>query len=400
MLKKTLLSIITVMFVAGCATTSPMTSMSYAELELKASTLSHKLDVNIVEFDPGFYGNDEAARTAGVWPELRRAESRKFAVNLSRALNESNAFSAVSVTTSSEYLTDIIVTGMIVKSNGEDIHLQITAIDSTGTRLINNKLYKHRTSEFFNANIRNKDIDPFDAIYRGVVGDIIEELSKKRLADVELVTDLRFAKQLNESQFYDAVESSPCTKANCSTKYELGFVPASNDPMFLRAQNVQLKDLAFRNEMQKHYIGFSDQMDDSYKIWQSAALKASKSKREAEAKAATQAFVGVLLMAAAASSASNTDYGDYNSGAIVAATVGAGLIASAVGNSQEAKVHESTINEVSQSFDGEIAPKVVEMEGLQVKLEGNIENQFSQWQTVLADIYESESSQTKEFEVL
>ena len=40
------------------------------------------------------------------------------------------------------------------------------------------------------------------------------------------------------------------------------------------------------------------------------------------------------------------------------------------------------------------------MEGLQVKLEGNIENQFSQWQTVLADIYESESSQTKEFEVL
>ena len=105
-------------------------------------------------------------------------------------------------------------------------------------------------------------------------------------------------------------------------------------------------------------------------------------------------------MAAAASSASNTDYGDYNSGAIVAATVGASLIASAVGNSKEAKVHESTINEVSQSFDGEIAPKVVEMEGLQVKLEGNIENQFSQWQTVLADIYESESSQTKEFEVL
>ncbi len=130
------------MFVASCATTTPMTSMTYAELELKASTLSHKLDVNIVEFDPGFYGNDEAARAAGVWPELRRAESRKFAVNLSRALNESNAFSAVSVTTSSEYLTDIIVTGKIVKSNGEDIHLQITAIDSTGTRLINKKLYR------------------------------------------------------------------------------------------------------------------------------------------------------------------------------------------------------------------------------------------------------------------
>ena len=141
-------------------------------------------------------------------------------------------------------------------------------------------------------------------------------------------------------------------------------------------------------------------MDDSYKIWQKAALKASKSKREAEAQAATQALVGVLFMAAAASSASKSDYGAYDPSAIVAASLGASLLASAVGSSQEAKVHESTINEVSESFDGEIAPKVVEMEGLQVKLEGNIENQFNQWQTVLADIYESESSQTKEFEVL
>ena len=53
-----------------------------------------------------------------------------------------------------------------------------------------------------------------------------------------------------------------------------------------------------------------------------------------------------------------------------------------------------------KSFDGEIAPKVVEMEGLQVKLEGNIQNQFDQWQTILVDIYESESSQTNEFEIL
>ena len=49
------------------------------------------------------------------------------------------------------------------------------------------------------------------------------------------------------------------------------------------------------------------------------------------------------------------------------------LLVSAVGDS-EAKVHENTINEISQSYDGEIAPKVVEMEGLQVKLEGNIES--------------------------
>ena len=152
--------------------------------------------------------------------------------------------------------------------------------------------------------------------------------------------------------------------------------------------------------MQKHYVSFSDTMDESYKIWQEAALKASKQKREAQRAAAGKALLGALIVAAAASSASDSDYYDYNVGSTVAATVGAGLLVSAVGDAQEAKVHESTINEVSKSFDGEIAPQVIEMEGLQVKLEGNIQNQFDQWQTILADIYKSESSQTNEFEIL
>ena len=382
-----------VIFITSCATTTPMTSMSYQELEAEGSSLSNKLDSNIVELDPGLKDTDVASREAGIWPELRRAEARRFAVKLAKSLNEANSFAAVSVTTNSNYLSDIVISGKIIKSNGEDVHLSITAVDSTGSKLINKKIYKHRSNEYFYQNIRNKELDPFDPIYRAIAGDLISLLSSKNLDNIELITDLRFARRLNNSEFSDAIEYN-------NNKYELGFVPASNDPMFVRSQNVQLKDLTFRNEMQKHYIKFSDDMEGSYKVWQQAALSASKSKREAEARAATQAVFGALLMAAAASSASSSDSYDYNYGAVAAATVGAGLLVSASGNAKEAKVHESTINEISLSFDGEIAPKVVEMEGMQVKLEGNIENQFSQWQTVLGSIYESESSQTKEFEIL
>lgn len=391
MLKKLSVLIFTVL-IASCATTTPITSYSYQELELQGNELSNKLDINVVELDPGLLDTDVASRDAGIWPELRRAEARRFAVKLSKSLNESNAFAAVAVTTNKDYLSDIVITGKVIESNGEDVHLSITAKDSTGNKLIN-KTYKHRSNEYFYQNIRNKDLDPFDPLYRAIAGDLITALSKRNLAEIELITDLRFASRLNSDEFNDTLEYS-------DNKYELGFVPASNDPMFLRSQNVQLKDLTFRNEMQKHYISFSDEMEDSYKVWQQAALTASKAKREAEARAATQAVFGVLLMAAAASSASDYDSYDYNYGAIAAATVGASLLVSASGNAQEAKVHESTINEISLSFDGEIAPKVVEMEGLQVKLEGSIENQFSQWQTVLGNIYESESSQTKEFEIL
>lgn len=391
MLKKLSVLIFTIL-ITSCTTTTPITSYSYQELELQGNELSNKLDINVVELNPGLLDTDVASRDVGIWPELRRAEARRFAVKLSKSLNESNAFAAVAVTTNKDYLSDIVISGKIIKSNGEDVHLSITAEDSTGNKLIN-KTYKHRSNEYFYQNIRNKDLDPFDPLYRAIAGDLIMALTKRNLAEIELITDLRFANRLNSDEFSDSLEYS-------DNQYELGFVPASNDPMFLRAQNVQLKDLTFRNEMQKHYISFSDEMEDSYKVWQQAALTASKAKREAEARAATQAVFGALLMAAAASSASDYDSYDYNYGAIAAATVGAGLLVSASGNAQEAKVHESTINEISLSFDGEIAPKVVEMEGLQVKLEGSIENQFSQWQTVLGNIYESESSQTKEFEIL
>ena len=306
MLNKFFNSFLIIIFLVGCETTSPITSsMSYEELELDASSMSTKLDINVVELDPGLYGDDTASRDRGIWPELRRAESRRFAVKMMRSLNETNAFANVTVTTSSDFLADIVITGQIKESNGEDLNLLINATDSTGKPLIKNKVYKHRTNEYFYQNLRNKDKDPFDPLYRSIAGDIIKELKKRNLEDIELITDLRFAQKLNDIQFYDALDSE-------NDRYALGFVPAINDPMFIRAQNVQIKDAQFRNEMQKHYISFSDTMDESYKIWQEAALKASKQKREAERAAAGKALLGALIVAAAASSYDDSDYYDYN----------------------------------------------------------------------------------------
>ena len=383
-------SLIILILIGACSSTPVIQTSTYEQLKDEASQFSTKLNVNVVELNDGLPKN-VTTYGDGIWPELRRAESRKFAVNIKNSLDKTDAFGNVSVTSSPNFYTDITINGKIVKSNGEDLHLDIVVTDSTGQRLVK-KIYKHRTYEYFFENIRNKDLDPFDPLYRSIASDIIKALKLKDLENIENITNLRFANNLNETYFNDSIEYK-------NNKYVEKFIPASNDPMFIRSQNVQLKDMMFRNEMQNHYIDFSDQMNDSYKVWQEAAFKASKQKREAEAAAAAQAVLGALLVAAAASSSSSSDY-NYSTSSIVAASVGAGLLVSAVQTSQEAKVHESTINEVSKSFDNEIAPKVVEMEGLQIKLEGSIDDQFVKWQNVLRTIYESESSQTKEFEIL
>ena len=392
MLKKSIYPILFIFLSFGCATTTPITSFSYEELEMQSQFFSTKIDVNVVEFNPGLPADESKFQDNGLWPELRRAESRRFAVNLANTLNKTQAFSNVSITTDSNYISDLVVTGKIDKSNGEDLHLTISVKNSANKYLIKNKSYKHRTNQYFYDNIRNKGKDPFETLHRAIAGDIIALLKKEDLNNTKLVTELRFANKLNPLGFSDALELN--TRTNT---YELGFIPAEDNPQLVRSQNVRIKDQIFKNEMQKHYIEFTNNMNESYRVWQEASYDASKKKREAEAAAAASAIIGVLAIAAAASSG---DSYDYSTSAYVTAAVGAGLLANAGIKASEAKIHESTINEVSKSFDTQIAPKVVEMEGVEVKLEGSIKEQYSQWQNLLYTIYESESVQSKDFNIL
>ena len=53
-------------------------------------------------------------------------------------------------------ITDIVISGKIITSNGEDLVLKITAKDSSGSVFIRNKTYDHRTTEYFYRDLRNK----------------------------------------------------------------------------------------------------------------------------------------------------------------------------------------------------------------------------------------------------
>ena len=63
MLKNITKSFALIFILASCESTAPITdSMTYEELELDASTMTTKLDINIVELDPGLSGDDGADR--------------------------------------------------------------------------------------------------------------------------------------------------------------------------------------------------------------------------------------------------------------------------------------------------------------------------------------------------
>jgi hypothetical protein len=59
--------------------------------------------------------------------------------------------------------------------------------------------------------------------------------------------------------------------------------------------------------------------------------------------------------------------------------------------SKQAEIHEAAIEELSQSFSGEMQPVVMEFEGKQYELTGSAEEQFQQWRELLRQIYYAET---------
>lgn len=398
---KKLIFLTLVLILVSCATTPTISStLTIAELRILANDLSASVDVNISEFDPGITGDSDTYAQRGIWPEIRRVESRKFASDLKQTLKEIGRFENVYVTPSAEYLSDISISGAIEKSSGEDLHLKVTVKDSFN-KVILDKVYKHRVKQYFFTNLRNKGKDPYDPIMKSIAADLILKLNNLDLAKIKQMTEVRYAHQLNEAKFNEALIIRKNKRKGDS--YSLGLIPAENDPLFIASKNTRTKDLSFRQDIQTHYEAFYTDVSDDYKVYQEAAFTYAKKKREAEERAAGQALAGILLAAAAVYAASESDpysYGAADTTAILAGVGSVALFSEYAKSSSEGEAALASLSQNAQSLESQVAPTVIEFEGETLKFEGSISEQFTQWQDYLNDYYISQSKLKKEIELL
>jgi 3-dehydroquinate synthetase len=57
---------------------------------------------------------------------------------------------------------------------------------------------------------------------------------------------------------------------------------------------------------------------------------------------------------------------------------------------KQAKIHEDALTELASSFNAEVEPIVVEVEGEVVKLNGSLDAQYKNWRQLLRQIYSEE----------
>jgi len=391
-------------FLAGCVANDsqnglikagPELSSSYEEEVSETLSTGPKLDVIIPVFDPGLSENAENYEEEGIWPELRRAEANRFAYKLKQALDSSNAFGAVRVTPDKTASGDLYVLGKIEESNGEDVKFRLNVVDISGKEWLDDS-FKYEVQESFYKNYRSSGTDPYAPVFKEAADKIIKILKKRsfsELDDLKYIADLRFGASFNDAVFMEYMNTD-------GNYIKLVSKPSDNDPMLQRVIAIRVREQLFVDNLQQNYASFSQNMDDSYFRWQEASFTEIQLRKEAERESIMKAIGGVLLIgltiAAAVASGNNSSFGvpdpTLATAAIAGGIASAWMLSSSFQSKEEAEFHKGAIDELGESINIELAPRVVSFEDETVELTGNIQEQFTQWREFLKRIYEQEAT--------
>jgi hypothetical protein len=375
--------LIALSLLAGCVTeTVKSTSVPVLDAPEIPVPDAELLDVGVVILDPGISSVEDEEQ---VYPEVRRAEATFMATELADVLTEQGGWGAVRVVPDERQFSDLLVRGTILQSDGEALELKIRVSDARGTVWLD-KRYTGITSRYaYEQGTRTKQ-DPFLSVYRMIANDMLaafQRLPADERTTIRRVAEMRFARDFANGAFADYLNEDP------SGQVTLRRLPSEEDPMLARVRGLRQRHYVFVDTLQGHYTGFSDDMYTPYQEWRKASYEETVALRELENEAKREMIAGGAAILAGIVAQSSGSSMTRSAGAI--GVVGGGaLLKRGLEKRAESNIHSLALEELGQSLDAEITPRVIELEDRTVRLTGNVEDQYDQWRELLADIYAAE----------
>jgi len=376
--------------VAGCAgyggakrkTVEP-TVVSIAAGELPESEL---LDVGIKTFDPGTESEVEDEE-GGIFPVIRNAESRFIPVHLKNTMQRTGHWGAVRVIPTRTEAVDVLVEGEILQSDGESLVLAVDAYDSTGRHWFSHVYEAHATIGDYKDH-RRGEADPFQDLYDTIANDLAtfkQSLDASEVQNVRRVSKLRFAAWLAPDAFRPYLEESE------DGIWSVVRLPAQGDPMLERVVKIREREYMFVDTVTGHYDGFYADMWEPYVGWRQARSEELDALREVKRKARNRKLLGAAAIVGAIALEMLGGGNNTSSMRNVMIVGGAAAIKSGFDIGNQAEIHEEAIRELGVSFEAEVEPMVVEVEGETVELTGSAEKQYADWRRLLKSIYFTET---------
>jgi hypothetical protein len=340
------------------------------------------LDVGVVNFNPGIdeIDKDEVDTTN---PQIRIAESRFAAFLLSETLQRSGNWGVVRVLPNETSNMDVIVNGTILQSNGEAMTIRINVKDSTGRDWYTREYHEVISRFSYDANQRQVS-DPFQVIYNNIANDLLAyrngNISDSRITEIRTVSELLFAQRFAPQVFEEFIGQDR------NGYFQITRLPAENDPLLARIYDIRERDFMFIDTVQDYYATYNRQMKLPYDSWREQSYFETITLRELEASSRRRFIAGTAAVLGGIAAASSGNYA-AQTGGIVGVGAGAYLIKSGFDQRAEAQIHVAALEELGQSLENEVAPRVINLDDRTVTLTGNVEEQYSQWKEILADMY-------------
>jgi hypothetical protein len=370
----------------GCATYQAQkvgpTPIMRAEQEIPEDQL---MDVGILVFESEKL-TEEEAEDQGSNNDIRKAESHYIPYHLKNTLQQSSQWGAVQVIPAETNSIDLLVKGKILESNGQYLGLKIEVIDATGKRWFTKNYRAEAGPRYYGGNRRGEK-DAFQDLYNTIANDMAKfkmKLSAEQIGRIRATGKLKYAEEFAPDAF------KAYLKEGKNKEITINRLPADNDPMMDRLLRIREREYMYVDTLNEQYEGFYSNMWPSYENWRQLNLTERRAIREIKKKAITRQIIGALLIAGAIAA------GSSNSNNTIALQTGMVLIGGQVildgfNISKEAEIHETAIQELSESFSSEMKPVVMEFEGKQYRLTGTAEEQFQQWRELLRKIYYAET---------
>ena len=381
------LLLFTAALASGCATTyrgEPVgpTQLMQAPGEIPENQL---LDVGILVFETDEL-TPKAAEEQGTTAEIRKAETHFMPYHLKQAFQSSSHWGAVRVIPDPSASADVRVKGKIIASNGKTLVLEVEVTDATGAVWFT-KTYKAEAGQPSYSGLQQGKLDAFQDLYNRIVNDTVAyklKMPPARAETIRTVSRLAFAEGMAPTAFTGYLDRDAKGRATVNR------LPAPDDPMMDRLLKVRDREYMYVDTLNEQYDVFYNTMWPSYENWRSLNLTEQEAIQKVKRDALVRQIAGALLMvgavALAASDTGNT--GAIEAGLII---VGGQVIIDGFNISRQAQIHSDVIKELSESFEGEMKPVVMEFEGKQYELTGPAKEQFEKWRLLLHQIWAAET---------
>ena len=306
------------------------------------------LNVSIAVFDPGVPADQSLHRAQQVFPRVREIEAMFLPFVLRDTLAKTNEWGAVRVVPQPDVAAELLISGTILRSNGETLELNIRAVDASGRVWVDKAFsgaVEHQTLFV--------EIAERLEIARAGVSD-------KTLTNIVEISLLRYGNQLAPSAFGEYLNEGG------DGTFTINRLPAKNDPMLERIDRIRRTEYVITDTVDAKFQELHAEIASIYELWRVYRRK----------------VIGYQNQDARRAQLTKSDAprGSYEA------------IKNQYDNYKFSRITAQEQGRLAVAFEDEIGPTVDAVEIRIAELESWVDQRYAEWHRLLEELFEVETS--------